>query len=132
VRSRSLLALFALPALLAGCAAEQPAHCDAFLKCFYSDEGVTSPDTIEGRTEFQDLAVKEDAEAAFGPEGECWANGPEDPLYDTCADTCVGIVEEECDLALGGATRPCIEDDGNGGLQFRVQGMAGPIACSSS
>jgi hypothetical protein len=128
IRKRSIAVIGLLAALGAGCAAEQPPHCDAFLKCFYSDEGVTSPDTIDGRTEFQDLSVKEDAEAALGENGECWANGAEDPLYSTCKETCEEIVGEECRQASLGSDRPCVEERG-GQLVFFAEGMTEPLDC---
>jgi hypothetical protein len=116
VKPRLALPIMLLAGLAsaAGCeTGQQPVECELFLTCFYPSDDSLSPDRVDGRQ--QSDAMRDEATAAFGRDGECWRNGEDDRFYKICQRTCVDILVDECDM---GTERPCVVSSGG---ELRVE-----------
>lgn len=126
-RAVSLMAPLGLVlGLGAACAAPQPDACAAYLACFFP-EGESSPyrdvsgadcsdeSTPSALCQAELAAQGDEARAFYGPEGECWRSGTDDPLYKTCVMVCAAALREECQIAKSGGPREayCVVGDGN-------------------
>jgi hypothetical protein len=99
-----------IAAALGGCAAEQPPECQAYLSCYFPEDG-SSPYVGTGNEDLLD--DRQTIIALYGESGECWANGLDDQLAQACFATCAGRIEKDCDAAGAGEPHPCVGGAGD-------------------
>lgn len=120
-----VLGALAAPALWGCQAGQQPEACEAFLVCFYPENEQLSPDFEDDRPQSDSLA--EDAQAAFGSEGECWKNGSGDRFHQICERTCRDVIHDECTAE---ELRPCVRVEDGERLFDPPEWEGVPLSCS--